>query len=225
MGDSKCAFDDCRKPPRRDSSYCWWHAVIKKREEMLAAPIASAGAFGCSLPLATLRLLSFHPIQSALSNSLRTGKATLSLKERVTCIEARRYGVLMGEVGELESAMTEWLKIAFAVRSQEATGNARADAIRAEGMQLLKTRRSQSLARPREELADAFARVERALMALAKTLGNFRAAASGRAGRGGDLDAGFDGRRPVSELQEPVSASSTGALDSPLEDPSQDDAS
>ncbi len=169
--------------------------LIKKREEMLAAPIASAGAFGCSLPLATLRLLSFHPIQSALSNSLRTGKATLSLKERVTCIEARRYGVLMGEVGELESAMTEWLKIAFAVRSQEATGNARADAIRAEGVQLLKTRRSQSLARPQEELADAFARVERALMALAKTLGNFRAAASGRAGRGGDLDAGFEADR------------------------------
>ncbi|MCE7030206.1 hypothetical protein [Jiella avicenniae] len=169
--------------------------LIKKREEMLAAPIVSAGAFGCSLPLATLRLLAFHPIQSALSNSLRTGKATLSLKERVTCIEARRYGVLMGEVGELEAAMTEWLKIAFAVRSEEATGNARADAIRAEGVQLLKARRSQSLAKPREELALAFARVERALMALARTLGAFRAAARGQAGPSGDLDAGFEADR------------------------------
>ncbi|WAP69001.1 hypothetical protein [Jiella pelagia] len=169
--------------------------LIKKRQEMLAAPIASAGAFGCSLPLATLRLLAFHPIQSALSNSLRTGKATLSLQERVTCIEARRYGVLMGEVGELEGAMMEWLKIAFAVRSQEATGNAKVDAIRAEGVQLLKARRSQSLARPREELAEAFARVERALMALARTLGAFRAAACGRAGQSGDLDAGFEADR------------------------------
>ncbi|NDW06977.1 hypothetical protein [Jiella pacifica] len=169
--------------------------LIKKREEMLAAPIASAGAFGCSLPLATLRLLAFHPIQSALSNSLRTGKATLSLKERVTCVEARRYGDLIGEVGELEAAMTEWLKIAFAVRSEEATGNARADAIRAEGAQLLKSRRSQSLARPREELATAFARVERALIALATTLGAFRAATRGRAGPNGDLDAGFEADR------------------------------
>lgn len=169
--------------------------LIKKREEMLAAPIASAGAFGCSLPLATLRLLAFHPIQSALSNSLRTGKATLSLQERVTCVEARRYGALLGEVGELEAAMTEWLKIAFAVRSEDATGNARADAIRSEGVQLLKTRRSQSLARPREELAEAFARVERALVALARTLGAFRAAARGRAGQSGDLDAGFEADR------------------------------
>ncbi|MBO0905470.1 hypothetical protein [Jiella sonneratiae] len=169
--------------------------LIKKREEMLAAPIVSAGRFGCSLPLATLRLLAFHPIQSALSNSLRTGKATLSLEERVTCVEARRYGVLMGEIGDLETAMTEWLKIAFAIRTEEATGNARADAIRAEGVQLLKTRRSQSLARPREELADAFERVERALMALARSLADFRAAVRGRRVRSDDLDSGFEADR------------------------------
>ena len=44
-------------------------------------------------------------------------------------------------------------------------------------------------------------------------------------GWGHDLDAGVNGRRPVSELQEPVPASSTGALDSPHEDGSQNDAS
>ena len=38
-----------------------------------------------------------------------------------------------------------------------------------------------------------------------------------------DLDAGVSGRRPVSELQEPVSASSSGTLDSPGEDSSEDD--
>lgn len=169
--------------------------LIKKREEMLAAPIVSAGGFGCSLPVATLRLLAFHPIQSALSNSLRTGKATLSLEERVTCVEARRYGVLMGEIGELETAMTEWLKIAFAVRTEEATGNARADAIRAEGVALLKTRRSQSLARPREELGIAFAAVERPLMALARALAEYRTAVRGRARRNEDLDIGFEADR------------------------------
>lgn len=40
-----------------------------------------------------------------------------------------------------------------------------------------------------------------------------------------DLDAGVNGRRPVSELQEPVSASSSGTLDSTHEDPAPDDAS
>ena len=169
--------------------------LIKKREEMLAAPVASAGSFGCSLPFATLRLLAFHPIQSALSNSLRTGKATLSLQERVTCVEARRYGALMNEIGELETTMGEWLKIAFAIRSEEATGNARADAVRAEGITLLKSRRSQSLARPREELAEAFAAVERPLMALARSLSAYRAAVRARVRQDEALDAGFEADR------------------------------
>ena len=169
--------------------------LIKKREEMLAAPVVMAGHFGCALPLATLRLLSFHPIQSALSNSLRTGKATLSREERVTCVEARRYGTLLGEIGDLETAMSEWLKIAFAVRAEEATGNARVDAIRAEGVALLKTRRSQSLARPRAELCAAFAKVERPLIALAKSLADYRAAVRLRARQTETLDAGFEADR------------------------------
>ncbi|MCQ0986715.1 hypothetical protein [Jiella marina] len=169
--------------------------ILKKKEEMLAAPIISSGEFGCSLPVATVRLLAFHPIQSALSNSLRTGRATLPLEQRVTCVEARRYGDLLEEVEKLETAMTEWLKIAFAVRSEEASGNARADAIRAEGVALLKSRRSQSLARPREELAAAFAAVERALVTVARGLGAYRTAARGRLGTGDTVDAGFESDR------------------------------
>ena len=41
--------------------------LIKKREEMLAAPVASAGSFGCSLPFATLRLLAaFSPTRPSI---------------------------------------------------------------------------------------------------------------------------------------------------------------
>ena len=40
--------------------------IVKQKERALLAPIMQAGSFGVSLPRATARLLSFHPIQSAL---------------------------------------------------------------------------------------------------------------------------------------------------------------
>ncbi|MCB8837752.1 hypothetical protein [Aurantimonas sp. VKM B-3413] len=168
--------------------------ILKKKEGMLAAPILSAGVFGCALPTATLRLLAFHPIQSALSNSLRTGRATLPLEERVTCVEARTYTALMGEVAELETAMRDWLKIALAVRSEEAAADVRAETVRSEGLALLKSRRSQSLARSRAELAEAFAAVETALVTVARGLGAYRAVVLQRLA-GDRLDAGFEADR------------------------------
>ena len=144
--------------------------IVKQKERALLAPIMQAGGFGVSLPRATVRLLSFHPIQSALSNSLRTGKALLPLEERVHCSEARGYDDLASDLQALESAMTDWMKIALALRVRQDAQDARLADIREAGVVLLKKKRSKSFDLPPEELSAAFKGIEAGLISVTGSL-------------------------------------------------------
>ncbi len=150
--------------------------IVKQKERALLSPIMQAGDFGTSLPRATVRLLSFHPIQSALSNSLRTGKALLPIEERVHCSEARGYDDLAADLQALESAMTDWMKIALALRIGQDAEDARLNDIREAGVVLLKKKRSKSFDRPPEELAAAFRGIETGLISVSGSLRAFREA-------------------------------------------------
>lgn len=150
--------------------------IIKQKERALLAPIMQAGDFGVSLPRATARLLAFHPIQSALSNSLRTGKATLPIEERVHCSEARGYGDLASDLQALESAMTDWMKIALSLRIGEETQDARLAQIREAGAVLLKKKRSKSFDRPPQELSAGFREIEAGLISVSTALRNYSGA-------------------------------------------------
>lgn len=171
--------------------------ILKKRQAQLLAPILQAGVFGVNLPRATVRLLAFHPIQSALSNSLRTGKALLPIAERVTCSEAQPYAALARDLTELEQAMTDWLKIALALRAGDGAGEAdggaddRAAELRAAGVALLKQKRAKSFDRPPAELAASFARIETALITVTAGLRGYGRALETALGRGQGADAAF----------------------------------
>lgn len=169
--------------------------IVKQKERALLSPIMQAGRFGVSLPRATARLLSFHPIQSALSNSLRTGKALLPIEERVHCSEARGYGDLASDLQALESAMTDWMKIALALRIGEDTQDARLAEIRDAGVVLLKKKRSKSFDRPPEELAQAFKGVETGLITVNAALRDYGQALARGFASEEDMAAAFEADR------------------------------
>lgn len=173
--------------------------IVKQKERALLSPIMQAGAFGVSLPRATARLLSFHPIQSALSNSLRTGKALLPIEERVHCSEARSYSDLAADLQALESAMTDWMKIALSLRIGEDAQDPRRAEIRDAGVVLLKKKRSKSFDRPPEELAAAFKGVETGLITVNAALRAYgdalRRGFSSDEGIGADMVPAFEADR------------------------------
>ncbi|MCB1351053.1 MAG: hypothetical protein KDK11_21325, partial [Maritimibacter sp.] len=147
--------------------------IVTQKERALLSPVLQAGAFGVALPRATARLLAFHPIQSALSNGLRTGKALLPIEERVHCSEARAYGDLAQDLQALETAMTDWMKIALALRIGEDTDNPQLAEIRDAGVVLLKKKRSKSFDRAPEELAAAFKGIETGLISVNAALRDY----------------------------------------------------
>ena len=169
--------------------------IVKQKERALLSPIMQAGTFGISLPRATARLLAFHPIQSALSNSLRTGKALLPIEERVHCSEARGYSDLASDLQALESAMTDWMKIALALRIGQDTEDARLAEIREAGVVLLKKKRSKSFDRPPEELAAAFKGVETGLISVNAALRGYRQALDRKFSSDEDMGSAFEADR------------------------------
>ncbi|MCB1330473.1 MAG: hypothetical protein KDK28_14025, partial [Maritimibacter sp.] len=169
--------------------------IVKQKERALLAPIMQAGPFGVALPRATARLLAFHPIQSALSNSLRTGKALLPIEERVHCSEARAYGELAQDLQALETAMTDWMKIALALRIGEDTANPQLAEIRDAGVVLLKKKRSKSFDRAPEELAVAFRGIEAGLMSVNASLRDYAKALRRGFASEGDMAAAFEADR------------------------------
>ncbi len=171
--------------------------IVKQKERALLSPIMQAGAFGVSLPRATMRLLSFHPIQSALSNSLRTGKALLPIEERVRCSEARGYDALAGDLQALESAMTDWMKIALALRIGQGSQDERLASIREAGVALLKQKRSKTFDRPPEELAAAFKGIETGLIAVSGALRSYAQAFRRVYATAQDLESAFEADRAL----------------------------
>jgi len=151
--------------------------VTKETLAKLLTPLVRAGGFGRSLPLATLRLLSFHPIQSALSTELKTGQARIPTAQRVHCTEAVAYAELLAGIDETERRMKDWMTMALALVARGSDDAKLAD-IRAAGDALLKGRRGAAFGRDRDAIAADFAAATPALVAAAATLRGFSSAAN-----------------------------------------------
>ena len=151
----------------------------KKELDFLSLTL-ECGEFGQYRSIASLRLLSFHPVQSAISNSLRTGQSAIPLEERVQCPEAAHYRDIMERLGKLDEKIRGILKISLALRkSTQKSGQKSGQPARtgaqeserekelvAQGVFLLKKKRSKRWDRPQEELQEAFALLEETLVVL-----------------------------------------------------------
>ena len=127
------------------------------------------GIFGTLRSLASLRLLSFHPVQSAISNSLRTGQSKIPLAERVLCHEAASYQEILQRLQSLEEKIQGILKISLSLRQQGSSKDnitAQEKQLVAQGIVLLKKKRSKRWERSAEDLQDAFASLEQPLIEL-----------------------------------------------------------
>ncbi|MCF3932399.1 hypothetical protein L1787_03085 [Acuticoccus sp. M5D2P5] len=131
-------------------------------------------------PRALLRLLAFHPIQSGLSNSLRTGRSKVPLEERVTCVEAADYHKIDQRLAAMGERTAGWLAVLLSLSS--ANDDARTAAVRDKGRAILTRSRSQSFAHPPEVLRARFEAIRAALLALAGMIATARTqiAAHGR---------------------------------------------
>lgn len=114
--------------------------------------------------LASLRLLAFHPVQSGISNGLRTGKWKVPLSKRVTCEEAKSYALIIEDLDDLQTRATSWLEVAFALASGEADNNGTAGEVRESGLATLAKSRSKALQKDPETLRTAFLEVTPALI-------------------------------------------------------------
>ena len=156
--------------------------ATKETVAKLIAPVVRAGGFGRSLPVATLRLLTFHPIQSALSTELKTGQARVPTAERVRCTEAAPYADLLAEVLETESRMKEWMTMALALVTPASTDPKVTD-LRAAGERLLAAKRGKAFGRDTSEIAADFRTATPALVAASASLRGFAGAADSALGQ------------------------------------------
>lgn len=160
--------------------------------------VASVWPNGRDYALSVLRLLAFHPIQSAISNSLRTGRAKVPLEQRVRCVEAETYTEIETRLAALHEKTTNWLAAGYALTAGDGAEGRGAE-IRERGLRVLSRTRAQSFDRPREELAEAFRDIAEDLVALARMLGEVREAirtvAVGRDAR--SLDEIFEADRAI----------------------------
>ena len=142
--------------------------LFKQREINFLGQLLECGQFGLRHGLSSLRLLSFHAVQSGISNGLRTGRSKLPLEQQVTCVQARRYNELLDEMLALKEKSQGWLKVALALRNKEETDNEDSSNMRDEGLLILKRSRSKSLNRSHEELSPLFAQMEETLIKCAE---------------------------------------------------------
>lgn len=90
--------------------------LLKEKELRLLRHLSDLKPFGREHPLASLRLIGFHPVQSGISNSLRTGRSKLTLEERLTCVEAHTYDEIDMNIAALDARLAGYLKAALAAR-------------------------------------------------------------------------------------------------------------
>ncbi|MEL6288960.1 MAG: hypothetical protein AAFQ42_11725 [Pseudomonadota bacterium] len=138
--------------------------LFGQKEITLLSRLAEIGQFGAEHRRASLRLIAFHPVQSGISNGLRTGKWKVPLSERVTCTEARDYDGIISDIEALGARATSWLEVAFALASEEDAHDERTAGARAAGLETLARSRAKALQRDPAELRLAFLGVTPALV-------------------------------------------------------------
>ncbi|MCF6199223.1 MAG: hypothetical protein L3J67_07480 [Hyphomicrobiaceae bacterium] len=145
--------------------------LFKQKEIALLERLLECGSFGLTHGLSSLRLFSFHAIQSGISNGLRTGRSKVPLEQRVLCHEARNYGEMLNEITALKTKSQDWLKVALALRSTNKENEETQAAMQQEGLLILKRSRSNSLSREHDELRPLFADMEESLIKCAQQTG------------------------------------------------------
>ncbi len=154
--------------------------LLNQREVTLLSRIFEVGTFGRGLTLATLRLISFHAVQSGLSNGLRTGRWKVPIDERVKCIEAQAYSEIRKDIEELETKMTQLLEAAFACVADPSAVDETAEAAVRQGQSFIVKSRSKSMDKSPEELREAFLNVTPVLIAAREAASALSSAVSNR---------------------------------------------
>ena len=147
--------------------------LLGQRDVALLSRLAEIGRFGLDHPLASLRLIAFHTVQSGISNGLRTGRWKIPLERRVTCEEARAYEAVVGDVTEVGDRLRGWLEVAFALEAEEEARQGEAEEARQSGLTVLSRSRSKSLQKDPAELRRAFKAVSPALIRARSLAGDF----------------------------------------------------
>lgn len=167
--------------------------VLSTAELRLLEQLLEIGSFGREHVLASLRLIGFHPVQSGLSNSLRTGRSKLSLDERLTCVEAIPYRQTAARSVELGHRLSEILKMALAQRLPANPSDARVARIREEGVLLLADFRGGARWKTAGAELETWMQIEPALIEAQSQLDVFNRSLARRAATTlDDLDAAFE---------------------------------
>ncbi len=138
--------------------------LFGRKDIVILSRLVEFERFATEHRLASLRLLSFHPVQSGISNGLRTGKWKVPLSDRVTCQEAKSYGLIIEDLADLQARATSWLEVAFALASGEVDDDSAAHDVRTAGLATLSKSRSKALQKDPETLRRAFLEVTPALI-------------------------------------------------------------
>lgn len=171
--------------------------VFTKAEIDFCELLAGAWPEGGRHLRSVLRLMAFHPIQSGLSNMLRTGRAKVPVETRVTCVEAADYHEIAARLEALNRKAAAWLAVAYSLAA-DTPRDAAAAAIAEAGAAHLARSRSKSFQRPRGELAALFAEIGASLAALSRLTGEAADAIAAYDRRAaGRLAAAFEADRPV----------------------------
>ncbi|MBI1383815.1 MAG: hypothetical protein GC150_02760 [Rhizobiales bacterium] len=154
--------------------------LLGQRDITLLTTLTEIGRFGLGHPLASLRLIAFHPVQSGISNGLRTGRWKIPLERRVTCEEARPYEAVLEELGEVGERTKGWLEVALALQLEGEALEGDAEAARQSGLAVLARSRSKSLQKDPAALRRAFKAVEPALIRARSLASEFAASVQRR---------------------------------------------
>ncbi|MEL7543804.1 MAG: hypothetical protein AAGJ70_08510, partial [Pseudomonadota bacterium] len=134
------------------------------KEITLLSRLTEIQNFAPNQRIASLRLIAFHPVQSGISNGLRTGKWKIPLSERVTCEEAKSYVTIIEDLETVRERAVSWLEVAFALAGNEGSATGTAAEAREAGLATLAKSRSKALQQDPETLRIAFLQVTPALI-------------------------------------------------------------
>ncbi|MEO0619734.1 MAG: hypothetical protein AAFZ01_10720 [Pseudomonadota bacterium] len=134
------------------------------KEITLLSRLTEIQNFAPNQRIASLRLIAFHPVQSGISNGLRTGKWKIPLSERVTCEEAKSYVTIIDDLETVRERAVSWLEVAFALASNDGRATGAAAEAREAGLATLAKSRSKALQQDPETLRMAFLQVTPALI-------------------------------------------------------------
>jgi len=153
---------------------------LAKAEIAILDRLIEVGDFARLHTLASLRLIAFHPVQSGISNGLRTGRSKIPLARRIACEEARSYRAIAGDLERIGGKLRQQMEQAFALASEGdealvADDDAgRAGEVRCTGLASIEKSRARAMQKDRAELQTAYGALAPALISAKEIISNVR---------------------------------------------------